>query len=477
VHKGGGVDGLVSHPAGGGHDICALLAQAPGAVPILGHALPILYDPLRFLRTLPPCGDLVEIRVGPVKAIVVCDPNLTRQILIEDRVFDKGGPLFDRAREIAGNGLITCPYRDHRRQRRLLQPAFHHSRFPGYTQAMLREITAVTGSWRDGQAIDVLSETMKIGTRVLLALMLGSTLSSATLDETIGHVSTWVTYLYQSMFLRPPLDRLPLPSIRRFAHANNSLRTILTRLIQDRRADRTDHADLLSLVLTSPDTGNGPACARNDDLALSDAEIIDQLITFFVAGTESTGMTLAWALDLLARHPDIQQRLQAETDALSPGPVRFDDLPALALTHQVVTETLRMYPPVWFLTRKTTSDSRLGAHPVPAGTTFIFSPYLIHHRPDLYPDPDRFDPDRWTTTRTSPRDAFIPFGGGARTCIGDIFALTEIALALATITAHWHLQPSTDHPPRPVRGIGLSPQRFTLHVTSRHPGAHGVRTG
>jgi cytochrome P450 len=129
------------------------------------------------------------------------------------------------------------------------------------------------------------------------------------------------------------------------------------------------------------------------------------------------------------------------------------------------------------LTRKTPSDSRLGAHPVPAGTTFIFSSYLIHHRPDLYPDPDRFDPDQWTTTRTSPRDAFIPFGGGARKCIGDIFALTEIALALAAITAHWHLQPRTDHPPRPVRGIGLSPQRFTLHVTSRHPGAHDVRTG
>jgi cytochrome P450 len=443
-----------------------LLAQAPGALPLLGHALPMLRDPLRFLRSLPSRGDLVEIRIGPIKALVVCDPDLTRQVLLDDRAFDKGGPFFDRARETLGNGLLTCPHRDHRRQRRLIQPLFHPSRFSGYTQAMLQEITAVTGAWRDGQTLDVPSEMMKISTRVTLALILGSTLPPATLTEMTSHLTTVATTAYKRMFLRPPLDRVPLPSNRRYIHAITSLRTMLAGLIQDRRANRTDHADLLSILLATSHTGEDLAGAGHDKPALSDSEIIDQVITFFIAGAETAASTLAWALELLARHPDIQRRLHAEVDALPPGPTRFDDLSTLALTQQVLTETLRLYPPSWLSTRKTTSDSHLGAHPVPAATTLIYSPYLIHHRPDLYPDPDRFDPDRWAN-HTSPRHAFVPFGGGARKCIGDTFALAEATLVLATITAHWTLHPRTPHPPRPTLGGALRPQRCTLRLTSR----------
>lgn len=445
----------------------SLLAQAPGALPVLGHALPLLRDPLRFLRSLPSRGDLVEIRLGPIKALVVCDPELTRQLLLEDRTFDKGGPFFDRARETLGNGLLTCPHRDHRRQRRLIQPLFHHSRFSGYTQAMLQEITAVTGAWHDGQDLDVPSEMMKITSRVTLALILGSTLPPATLNEMTSHLTTVATNAYKRMFLRPPLDRVPLPSNRRYVHAITSLRTMLTGLIQDRRADRTDHADLLSILLATPDTVEDSAGAGHDEPALSDTEIIDQVITFFIAGAETAASTLAWALDLLARHPDVQQRLHAEVDVLPPGPTRFDDLSALALTQQVLTETLRLRPPSWLATRITTSDSHLGGHPVPAATTLLYSPYLIHHRPDLYPDPDRFDPDRWTAARTPPRHAFLPFGGGARKCIGDIFALTEATLVLATITAHWTLHPRTPRPALPALGGPLRPQRFTLRLTSR----------
>jgi cytochrome P450 len=445
----------------------SLLAHAPGALPMFGHALPLLRDPLRFLRSLPSRGDLVEIRLGPLTALVVCDPELTHQVLCEDRIFDKGGPLYDRAREVGGNGLGSCPHRDHRRQRRLIQPLFHPSRFPGYTQAMLQEITAVTEAWHDGQILDLPSETMKISTGVILPLVLGSTLPPATLTEITRHFTTLGETIYTRMFLRPPLDRLPLPSNRRYTRAITSLRTLLTHLVQDRRVDQTDHADLLSTLVAALDNAENPAGAGHDESALSETEIIDQILVFFAAGVDTSAATLAWALDLLARHPDIQQRLHTEVDALPPGPARFEDLHALALTQQVITETLRLYPPGWLFTRMTASDSSLGGHPVPAGTTLIYSPYLLHYRPDLYPNPDRFDPDRWTT-RAPSRHAFIPFGGGARKCIGDVFAFTEVTLALATITAHWNLHPLTPHPPRPIPRTILKPPRCTLLLTSRH---------
>lgn len=443
----------------------SLLSQAPGRLPILGHALPMLRDPLQFLRTLPTYGDLVEIRVGPFKAIVVCDPDLTQQVFLDDRTFDKGGPFYDRSRAVIGNALGSCTHNDHRRQRRLVQPAFHRSHFPEYSQSMTREIIAVVKAWRDDQVVDVLSETMMISTRIAVTLMFGDTPLPVSLSEIISHVTTMATEFYVMMFLKPPFNRLPIPSAHRFEHAHKSLRTILTRLLRDRRVDEADHHDLLSVLIAGGDTS--PTALKEKQI-LSDTETIDQLITFFIGSMETTGITLAWALDLLARHPDIQKRLHAEIDVLSGRPTQFDDLPALTLTQQVITETLRLYPPIWFMTRKTTSDCHLGPHFVAAGTTLIYSSYLIHHRPDLHPDSEHFDPERWATGHTIPRNAFIPFGGGARKCIGDVFALTETALALAAITADWNLEPITCQPPRPILGATLTPQRFTLRITSRH---------
>jgi pentalenene oxygenase len=346
----------------------------------------------------------------------------------------------------------------------MLQPLFHPSRFPGYAEAILREVITVTGTWRDGQTLDVFSETMKIGSRVTLALILGSTLPPATLAKMTDYLTTVVTNFYQWMFLRPPLDRVPLPSNRRYNHAFTSLRTMLSHLIQERRACHTDRADLLSVLLASPRTAED---SGGTDQPLLDTEIIDHVITFFAAGAESTAATIAWAMDLLARHPGVQQRLHAEVDALPSGNVRFSDLPALALTQQVLTETLRLYPPGWLFTRKTSCDSRLGRHSIAAETTLIYSSYLIHHRPDVYSDPDRFDPDRWTN-HSFPRHAFIPFGGGARKCIGETFALVEGALTLATIAADWNLNPVSPYPPRAKVGLSLRPHRFSLRLASRH---------
>src|SRR5262249_24075153 len=154
-----------------------------------GHALPLLRDPLRFLNFLPSRGDVVAVRIGPFKAIVVCDPELVHQVLVDDRTFDKGGVIFNRAREVFGNGVGTCPHRDHRRQRRLVQPAFHHHRLAGYAQMMAGQVTPVAGSWRDGQVIDVYTEMQTITTRVLVATMFAGALPPDRLRQTRDDVA------------------------------------------------------------------------------------------------------------------------------------------------------------------------------------------------------------------------------------------------------------------------------------------------
>ncbi|MCX4910122.1 cytochrome P450 [Streptomyces sp. NBC_00878] len=435
---------------------------ASSALPVAGHLVPLIRDPLVFLNSLPVCGKLVRIRMGPLTVVVICDPELTRQALLDDRVFDKGGPLFDRVREAIGDGLTSCPHSSHRRLRRLAQPAFHPGRLPGYAQAMTLCIDQVTGSWREGQTIDVPAETMTITSKGTAATLFSNTLPPARLGQLLNDVTTIFDGFYQRMLLIPPLDRLPVPGNRAYLRARARLRDTCDQIIAQRRADGADHGDLLSALIAACDPEDGGR-------GMTDAEISDAILAFFLAGTETTASVLAWALDLLARHPEIEQRLHAEVDTVLGGaPATHVDLPRLTLTARIITETLRFSSPAWLLTRTVTVDTRLGGHLLPAGTSIAYSPYLIHHRPDLYDQPETFDPDRWDGKRSQPpRPAFIPFGTGARKCIGDTFAMTQAILALATITARWRLQHLPRQQVRPALGAVLRPRELRMRATPR----------
>ncbi|MBH1937600.1 cytochrome P450 [Streptomyces sp. AV19] len=444
---------------------------APRALPVIGHALPLLRDPLGFLAELPRHGDLVQVRVGRYRAVVVCDPELTRQVLRDDRTFDKGGPLYDRIRELTGNGLASCPYSDHRRQRRLLQPAFHPARMPGYAETMRRQVTAATGAWTDGEAVDAIAEMHGISARTTIVTMFGRDPARAAADGDLARLMEDFTVVVAGIprrtLLPPSADRLPTPANLRYDRARARLRTAIDRIVAGQRSGELHDGDLLSMLLSAghdPPGNGGPGGP-----GLTDEEIADQLVTFFAAGTENTGTTLAWALHLLARHPHVARRMRAEVDTVLDGApaASLEHLPALKLTTAVVTEALRLYPPAWVLTRTTTEDTRLGGHPIPAGTAVVYSAYLLHRRPDLFPDPERFDPDRWMTGSTPRRSAFVPFGGGPRKCIGDVFALTEATLVLATVSAGWELRPVDDRPVRPVPRLALSPQELPMRTVAR----------
>ncbi|MFD9574966.1 cytochrome P450 [Streptomyces sp. NPDC059982] len=447
-------------------DSTSPIPKAAGGLPLLGHLVPLLRNPLKFLAGLPSQGDVVQVRLGPLRALVVCDPALTSHVLRNDKIFDKGGPIFDLGRKVVGDALLTCPHSEHRRQRRMLQPAFLAPRLPGYAQATTAQAAEATTSWQDGQTLDVLAETQALTARITLDTMFSATTPPHVLTEALSDLNTIIKALSVQMATPPLLARLPTPGNRRYQQAWTRLPQLLQHIVTDRRATGIDHGDLLSMLLNAHDAESGPA-----QQMLTDTEIIDQIVTFFLAATETSASSLASALYLLGQHPDIERRLHTEVDAVLDGrPAAHADLPRLELTGRIVTETLRLWPPIWGSTRVCTADTRLGRHPVSAGTTVLYSPYLIHRRPDLYPDPDRFDPDRWApdAPHQPRREAFLPFGGGARKCIGDRFATASATLALATITNRWRLQPLPGLRVRPaIGGPALTPRGLKLRATAR----------
>ena len=441
---------------------------APGSRPLLGHLVPVLRSPLAFFAALPESGDVVEIRLGPRKAYVVCSPDLTDQVLRDDRTFDKGGPLIEAVRHAIGDGVVTCPHSAHRRQRRLVQPAFRVARMPGYAATAMEQVAAVTDSWREGRPLDVVAEMHTLTARVTTATMFrGADLSESELRQIVADLRVVVRGGYRRMLTPPPLRTIPVPGHSRYMRARARLRTTISKIIADYRRRGTDENDLLSMLVAAHDP-----VSRQDGAPprLSDTELVDTALTLFLAGIETTGSTLAWALHLTAQHPELEQELHRETDQVLTHPTAtYDDLPHLDLTGRIITETLRHRPPVWLMTRTTSHATRLGEHTLPTGADVIYSPYVLHHRHDLYPQPNQFDPHRWTHRGTTPpqHTPLVAFGGGARTCAGDRLATVEATLALATITARWRLTHTPGTRVRTAPRASLIPAGLSMQPTRR----------
>ncbi|MGI5336550.1 cytochrome P450 [Streptomyces sp. CA-181903] len=433
----------------------------PGALPVVGHALRLLNNPAKFLTLAPAHGPLSRLRLGPLTATLVSDPNLTRQVLLDDALFDKGGPLYDRIRDVMGNGLLSCPHTDHRPQRRLLQPAFHKDRLPAHLDLMAREITDGVARWQGRQVVDMAAQAQALTARAIVATLFDGTLDAATVETMVEDMGAITAGINTHALLPAAYTRLPLPAHRRYSRAQRHLRSTLGRIIAEHRSRTTDHGDFLTLLTQ----------AGTERPALSDREISDQVITFFIAGMETTGNALAWAAHHLAQDAALQRQVHAEAAALPPGLLSHTSLPHLELTGHVVTESLRHYPPVWFLTRTVTRDTELGGHPLRRGDTVVISAHLVQHLPSAHPRPETFDPGRWTSPQTEQPvpGSFIPFGLGARKCIGDSLGVGELTLALAALTRRWHLEPASTAPVRFAKDIVIRPRNLHLRLRA-HPG-------
>lgn len=438
------------------------IPSAKGAIPVLGHAWSLARNPLRFLSALPADADLVRIRLGSTQVILVCDPDLTHQVLTDDRTFDKGGPLTDVISSLVGDGLVTCPRHRHRQPRRLLQPLFHPSRLQAYSDAMAPAIEPVIAGWRDGQVIDVPVEMRRLTIRVAVEILFSGAFPPAAVEQIVDDFTTILVGFAQRLSRPPVFDLLPTRTNRRYRAALERVRQTVADVIADRDANGSADDDLLAALLSKDAEGVHlfGATAR-----------LDHAITFLIAPTATVASVLGWALHTLAKRPDLQIRLQAEVDAVLNGAsAGYAHVPQLELTRRIITETLRRYPSLWFgPVRIVTTETRLGGHVIPAGTVIAYSPYHIQHRSELFDDPERFDPDRWTQTElpAPSRGAFIPFGGGARQCIASEFAFHEMVIALASITSRWRLEPVPGSPFRTRAAVNLTAIGLRLHVIDR----------
>lgn len=375
-----------------------------------------------------------------------------------------------------GDGVVTSRHQEHRRQRRLLQPAFLPSRLAGQTELMAEEAEAVCRDWRAGQKVDVSAAMTALSTRMISRVLFSDSLDAATAAE----VRHCLTAIVRGLFVRTivPVDalfRVPTPANRRYRRAVERVHAIIDAVIADRRRS-APRDDLLGTLLEA-------SRAAGPEPAITEQEVHDHLVSLLLAGSESTALCLASAFSLLAQHPQTERRLHSEVDAVLAGRQRPapDDLPRLVHTRCVVTETLRHAPPGWLFTRVTTSETEFAGHRLPRGATVLYSPYLLHHDPASFPDPDRFLPERWLPGQAAatPRGALLPFATGSRKCIGDAFAMAETTVALATVAARWRLThlPGPVAPPRPGATLGPRSLVMICEPRSRLPIGASPRAG
>jgi cytochrome P450 len=434
---------------------------APRALPALGHVVSLWRRPLPFLQSLRSAGKVVRIDIGRYPVYFVTTPQLVHEVLVTQAGAFTRGRIYDRARALFGNGLATSDGAYHQQQRRLVQPAFHRDRVADYAAIMGRHARELAESWRPGQLISVDKAMHDLTLRTVVDALFSTELDQAVADEIRRLMPVIMNGIAVRMMTPRLMDHWPIPANRRFDSAALRLRQVVHDVIAAYRADGDSHAALLSVLLSSRDACGGDA--------MTDGQACDELISLLIAGTETPGNTLSWAMHEIARHPDVEHRLHAELDAvLGTEPVTSADVAKLEYTGRVLNEILRLHPVLMF-TRRATTDAVLGGVHVPAGTEIAFSPYALYRDPGVFPEPTRLDPDRWLPDRAArlPREIFNPFGIGRHKCIGDTFAWTEMVITVATVAARWYLRPAVGHVVREIPAEVPRPNAVPMIVTPR----------
>jgi cytochrome P450 len=411
------------------------------------------------------CGDIGMYHMGPVPVVALSAPELIQSALVENAdAFVKSRGLGKFGRPIFGEGLLTSEGAFHKRQRKLLAPAFSHRRIASYAQTMAEYAEQGQWEWHDGEALDAAEEMMKITLAIVgrtlfdadvsgEAHAVGEALTDA-MEYMVDSVSSLVTFPY----------RWPTPHNRKMHRAVARLDELVYRIIRERRAEGVDKGDVLSMLLLARD--------EEDGQGMDDRQVRDEAMTLILAGHETTANALAWAWHLLTLHPSIYDRVQGELDgALAGRTPRMEDLPNLPYTLQVVKESMRLFPPAYVMGRKAIRDVEIGPYLFKRGSIVLINIFGMHHSPTYFRDPERFDPDRFelAAEKALPKGAYMPFGGGPRVCIGNHFALMEAQLILATIAQRTRFEligePDIEAEPlvtlRPKGGVHVRVRRRT----------------
>lgn len=443
----------------------------PRGLPLLGNLPSFGRDPLAFLERLrDDFGDVVTWSLGPMRIVSLAHPEHIAELLGSDEerfeIFDAGWAF----KRLVGNGVMRSQGADWRRKRSLVTPTVRPSQVRRYATTMVDCATTLADRWQEGSQIDVLREMKQLSQRVVVRTLFGNDIGDQAqaladaMDVAEREVGAELRGI--GLFL-PPWVRTP--ARRRLIKAVATVDTEIDRFIHARQvsADGGDNGgDLLSRLLEARDEAGRPLTA---------AEVRDEAVTLWTAGHAATATALTWTWYLLSTSPDIRAQLAAELNGVLDGrPPTYDDYEQLRWTQQIVREALRLYSPAWMIPpRVARNGATLGGIPIPAGTTLWCSPWVTHRDARWFPDPTTFRPERWDThaQQSVPPQAWFPFGGGRRGCLGARFALVEATLVVATLAQRFHVDIA---PHKPALTVGLqlhpsTPLRATLRARSYRP--------
>jgi cytochrome P450 len=411
-------------------------------------------NPLGFaLQMAREYGDLVAVRVGWVRLYFVNSPELIREVLATKvKSFYKLTRQRRALRKIEGDGLVVAEGPTWARHRPLVQGGFHARHFGRFAQIVVASTQRRIQRWRPGAPLDLATEMNELALETTAKLVLDLDVADqvASLREAVHNFRVQMQKEVGSNVVLP--DWLPLPGKVRQRRAVRAINRLLRGLIHERKASGVVKGDMLSQILT--------AAAQHPELGITDEEIRDEVATLFVAGHDTTSAALAWFWYALSQNPEVERRVLEEVDGLGDRPVAFEDYPRLKYLERVVKEAMRLYPATAFLfTREAIEDVEVGGYTLKRGSWVLIAPYVVQRDPRYFPNPEVFDPDRFAPGRIGqiPPYAYIPFGGGPRTCIGSSLATMEIVLLAATVLQQFRLvldQP----PPEPELEIVLRPK-------------------
>lgn len=445
------------------------LPPGPSGNLMTGSTFDLRRDPLGFLTGLArEYGDVACFRIGFRRVYQLNHPDMIRDVFVtHSKRFQKTG-LMKQARSILGEGLFLSEGEFHRRQRRLIQPAFSRERIAAYAALMVDAATDLRDQWDDGGAVDISDEMFRLTLPIVT-----KTLFQIDLDEGRSDLREAFTTVIQyfQRFLAPRIGGmawLPSEKNRRFREARKLLNETVFRIIRDVRRNPSDEPNVLAQLIAATDD-------EGDGTRMNDQQLRDEVMTLLVAGHETVATALTWTWYLLAKNPDAEAKLHQELESvLGNRRPTAADVPNLRFARMVVAEAMRLFPPVWALSRKAVEDHPVAGYTIPRGALVGVSQYVMHRDARYYENPDQFDPSRWTEEQAAlrPRYSYFPFGGGPRLCIGEPFAWMESVLVLATLGQKWRLRLVTDDEVELAPMVTLRPKHgIAMRIEQRndHP--------
>ncbi|MFD4369541.1 cytochrome P450 [Rhodococcus sp. NPDC058521] len=437
---------------------------ARGRVPLLGHSISALRDPLAFIRTLSSYGPIVRIYLGPTPAYVLTTPDLIRQVSFGEAGHFHRDELREAIKVIVTGSVNVLSGTEHDLRRRMIAPAFRQARLGVYATVAAEVANRWAEGFSDGAEVDLGSEAHSLVLETISSTLFTARFSSDAQAAIRDNIPWLLGEVIRRGALPPEITRMRLIANRRFAAKSQQLRSAIGKVVTEYRRADEDRGDVLSALIAHTDAETGAT--------LSDSEIVDELILVLAAGVGSEASMLAWLIHELTQHPDVAAAVHTELDAaVGTDPVTPEHIQSLPYLRQVLQETLRFWAP-WVSMLTAGDNVVVGDLAIPSGANVVFSPYMIHHDAEYFENPEVFDPDRWAPERAEDIDkkANMPFGVGKRRCPGNHYALMAITLQAAALLSRWEPVPDPSKKVKPSnQDFVMSPSRVPVTLRARVP--------